>query len=232
MKITRQKEAQYKVVEELKKEIKEKEEIRNIIVSNTAEIVASTMAYNDFLSELLYLDKDFTKKVDENIDLDINDFTQLRILQKQAYTKFDDYAISRATLSDFFKPILQYTDDPNKVFGKPMSEISLFQMKLLSYGYMFNSIFKNVTDIPDFIKKDPEALVEFVNQRDNDSKVHKRTAESKKSTSGATTYFGASDDDIRKLKDKDERYVDFNEELKRRGGSMNMQEMIELCGVD
>ena len=231
LKITAQRKAQYEVIKELRAQMKDRDETRLLLLANTAEIVSSSMAYNDFLADLLYIDKKFVTKIDDS-DIDITDFNHLRILQRVAYTKFDDFSISKAALSDFFKSILQFSDDPNKVFGKPISEISLFQMKLLSYGNLFHSIFKNVSDIPDFVKKDPEALIEFVNQRDNDGKVSRGAAESRKSTSGASTFFGASPEDIQKLKDSDERVVDFNKELKKRGGSMNMREMIELCGVN
>lgn len=232
LKVTSQKEMQYKAIAEIKKEIKDKLEIRQLFTANTAEGIANVMAFNDFLAELLYLDKQFTQKVDDKEDLEIRDFNELQELQREAYSRFDDFNISKAALSDFFKPILQFCDDPNKVFGKSIAETSLFQMKLLSYGNMFHSIFKNVSDIPEFIKKDPEALIDFVNQRDNDGKVRRNVAEPRKGTSGASTFFGASREDIERLKDSDERTVDFNEELRKRGGSMGMKEMMELCGVE
>ena len=232
MRISSQRKTQELTIEELKKELKNKEEDRLILIENTAEVVGNFRAYNEFLSNLLFVDKDFTKKVEDLEEINNQTFLKLQALQRETYAKFDDFSISKAVLSDFFRPMLSFTDDPNKIFGKSISEITLFQMKLLSYGYMFHMIFKNTPDIPEFIRKDPEALIDFVDQKQNDVKTGKNKAESRKSQKGAVTYFGADKTDIQKLRDKNERVVDFNEELKKRGGKMNMQQMIELCGVD
>ena len=48
---------------------------------------------------------------------------------------------------------------------------------------------------------------------------------------GASTYFGASREDIEALKSDNEKSIDLSEEVKKRGGSLNMQQMMELHGV-
>ena len=49
--------------------------------------------------------------------------------------------------------------------------------------------------------------------------------------SGGTTYFGANKQDIQHMKSEDENAVDLAQEIKKRGGTMNMKDFMDIHGV-
>ena len=48
---------------------------------------------------------------------------------------------------------------------------------------------------------------------------------------GGTTYFGANKQDIQYMKSEGEDAIDLTKEMKKKGGSMNMKEFMDLHGV-
>ena len=48
-------------------------------------------------------------------------------------------------------------------FGSPVVKLNNFQLNLLIYTRIFKNIFETNEDIPDKIKKDPEALLDYAN---------------------------------------------------------------------
>ena len=69
-------------------------------------------------------------------------------------------------------------------------------------------------------------MVSFYESQREDSKGN-----SAKSGVGGSTHFGATKEDIDAIKADDEDAVDLSEEIKKRGGSLNMKQMMELHGV-
>ena len=96
-------------------------------------------------------------------------------------------------------------------------------MKLLLYGRIFNNIFQYHDDIPDDIRKDPKAIFDFV-----DSKKTRENFQSQ-NKDGATAIFGATSKDLDIL-DPSARKVSLADEIKKNGGSLSMDQMIELMG--
>ena len=48
---------------------------------------------------------------------------------------------------------------------------------------------------------------------------------------GGTTYFGATEDDINVMKNDDETAVSLSKELQKRGGKLDMEQMMKMHGV-
>jgi len=112
------------------------------------------------------------------------------------------------------------------MFGEPLKNLTAFQLKMISYSRSFLNIFKNSQkDIPDHIAKDPDLLIDFYNSQKTE-KEGRSTGES-----DATTYFGANKDDITHLKDKDQSAITLGDAIKKKGGSLNMKDMVEMHGL-
>jgi len=148
-------------------------------------------------------------------------------LQRSFFEKFEDSNISQAVLSEYFSMYLPFCEDVMGVFGKPLADLTSYQLKLISFGRYFLNIFKNSQkEIPDNVAKDPELLISFYqNQRNERSKTKAQSSE------GGSAYFGASKEDLEDIKLNNERAVDLNEEVKKQGGSLNMEQMMKLHGV-
>jgi len=214
-------------LEEKRKKLAEIESEKKEILGLTVEKYVETHIQKSIINDILYYDENYTQKVFE--DLYINQpFKEVEIykLQKEFFEKFSDDSISRAVLSEYFSMYLPFCEDVLGVFGKPLRELTNYQLKLISYGRYFLNIFKNCSKkIPDNVAKDPDLLIGFYQNQREDTGVKTKTDE------GASTFFGADKKDIEMLKSENEDAVDLSEEIKKRGGAMNMKEMMELHGV-
>tara|TARA_E500000178_G_scaffold355399_1_gene427893 strand:- start:1734 stop:2708 length:975 start_codon:yes stop_codon:yes gene_type:complete len=201
---------------------------KNELLGLTAEKYANNKIQKNIVNKILFYDREFKRGVFD--DLYINEgFKEAEIykLQKEFFEKFQDSSISKAVLSDYFSMYLPFCEDVLGVFGKPLAELTSYQLKLISFGRYFLNIFKNSQkDIPENIAKDPELLVDFYQSQKSDSD---RKAAS--SGDGGSTYFGATKEDIESIKKEDENAVVLSEEIKKKGGSLNMQQMMELHGL-
>jgi hypothetical protein len=102
--------------------------------------------------------------------------------------------------------------------------MTVCQIKLLLYGRIFNNIFQYNDDIPEYMKKDPKAIFGFV-----DSKKSREQYQSSTKDSDATMLFGATDKDIEIL-DPTAKKISLSEQINKNGGTLTMEQMIELMG--
>ena len=232
MKIPSQKEQQLAVIESVRDKIKDKQAERQELIINSAENLAYIRANNRFMEKIIFVDKDFREIFLEGEHCSEEDFATIRNLQISLYSTFHEDNISRAVLRDFFNPFLAFSDDPMKFFGIPAVHLTVFQLKLISYARMFKNVFENTRNIPDIIRYDPNAIVQFVQLQQDEQPPAHTFARKQKSDHGARTYFGAKHDDLVKMKGADEKIVNLGEQVKKHGGSMDMQQMMEMTGID
>jgi hypothetical protein len=222
-------------VTSIKKQIEVFQEKLNVAQSNKEALLGLTQekyvhnkTQKSVVQNILFYDIGFKKPVFE--DLYVNErYKELEIykLQKKFFTKFQDDQISKAVLSEYFSMYLPFCEDVIAVFGKPLVKLTNYQLKLISYGRYFLNIFKNTSkEIPENISKDPELLISFHQSQRSDNNNSKS-----REGSGGSTYFGANENDIKSIKNENETAVDLSEEVKKRGGSMNMEEMMKLHGL-
>jgi hypothetical protein len=198
------------------------------LIGLTCEKYAKNKVQKTIISKILFYDREFKKGVYEDLYVNENmKEVELFKLQRDFFEKFEDSKISEAVLSDYFSMYLPFCEDVIGVFGKPLSDLTSYQLKLISFGRYFLNIFKNSQkEIPENVAKDPELLIAFYqNQRNERSKTKAQSSE------GGSAYFGASKQDLEEIKSSDERAIDLNEEVKKQGGSLNMEQMMKLHGV-
>ena len=198
------------------------------LIGLTSEKYARNKVQKTIINKILFYDREFKKGVYEDLYLNENmKEVELFKLQRDFFEKFQDSKISEAVLSDYFSMYLPFCEDVMGVFGKPLADLTSYQLKLISFGRYFLNIFKNSQkDIPDNVARDPELLISFYqNQRNEKNKTKAQSSE------GGSAYFGASKEDIEDIKSNDERAIDLTEEVKKQGGSLNMEQMMKLHGV-
>jgi hypothetical protein len=200
---------------------------REKLVGLTAEKYAERKVNKDFFESLLFLDEEFKTSPFDDLDYqDIETAKELADLEGQFFNRMNDGNISKAVLSPFFGPYMPYSEDVINMFGEPLKNLTAFQLKMISYSRSFLNIFKNSQkDVPDHIAKDPDLLIDFYNSQKTE-KEGKSAGES-----DATTYFGANKDDIAHLKDKDQNAITLGDAIKKKGGSLNMKDMVEMHGL-
>ena len=116
------------------------------------------------------------------------------------------------------------------IFGKPLKDLSNFQLRLCSFGRTFLSVFKNSPkEIPEYIAKDPELLLEFAESLRNERKGSDKKASQ---GDGGSVMFGATKSDIEAVKKENEDAVTLDEALNKEGKSgLNMQDLMKMHGV-
>lgn len=200
------------------------------LIGLTAERYAQKKVNQEFFEYLLFTDIKFKNSVFSELEYsDIEKEAELNKLQEEFFLRMSDENISKASLCPFFSPYLSYCENVNDMYGKPIKDLSAFELKLLTYARTFLNIFKNSQkEIPSHVARDPEALMDFYDmQKENANKERGKASQGE----GGTTYFGANKQDISQMKGDDEDAVDLAKEIKKKGGTMNMKEFMDLHGV-
>ena len=221
-----QKESHQKLIDEQQNELNFLLSKKNELVGTSAEVYASRMANEEFLRALIYQDENLhkLKYSDEDFGgLTSDEVSELSKTYFRISSDLSDLNIQNIVLQDFFNIYLSSCENPYHFFGKFIHELTAYQMKLLLYGRVFNNIFQYHDDIPDSIRKDPKAIFDFV-----DSKKNRENFQSQ-NKDGATAVFGAKSSDLEIL-DPSAKKLSLSEEIKKNGGSLNMEQMMKLMG--
>ena len=113
-------------------------------------------------------------------------------------------------------------------YGKPFCNLTYNQIRLIVYTRVFKNIFDNNENIPDNIRKDPAKLLEF----GGSSREERDKVSEKLSNGSAGTLVGATDEDYEYLGiEKPKGGISLHEEAKKKGGTLNMEDLMKLHGV-
>jgi len=214
--------------------INEEESKLNFLLSKKSELTgmsaeqyADKMANEEFVRLLIFEDKEFKKikfSEEEFGELCIDDIIYLNNKYFETVKQFSDDNIQETVLQDFFNIYMSCCEDPYSFFGKFIYQLSAFQMKLLLYGKVFHNIFQYNDDIPENIKKNPKEIFAYL-----DAKKNRESFEQKNGDNEATMVFGATKKDLEIL-DPSARKLSLSEMLEKNGGSLNMEQMMDLMG--
>jgi len=225
--IPSQKAAHQKTIDNEKVKLLELRAERHQLVGKTATEYANNRANEDFLQNLLYRDRLLTVPFFCDADfgeLDGNELSQLMEAYYKIVNKFNDGELQKADLQDCFSLYLAHCEKPWDLFGKPIINLSVYQLKILAYGRMFLNIFQNVDKIPDSIRKDPDALISFAESSRNKEKLS-----SKMKDNSATAVFGATKEDL-DFVDPEAKQLSLKDILQQNGGQLNMEQMMKVMG--
>lgn len=230
IKIPSQRDVQLEHIKEQEENIKKSESKRWAFIGLSAEMYADKQLNKLFFASIGFADKEMTKPIMETLDYEqISAERDIMIAQKDFFEKFSGENISKAALSTYFNPFLSYTESSLEVFGKPLKDLTVFQMRLISYGRTFLNIFKNARKkIPEYVLKDPELLIQFHEAQQNEGSQTKGAGSH---GTGASTFIGANSSDMEQLKESDEDVINLGDAVKEKGGSIGMKEMMELHGL-
>lgn len=222
-----QRESHQKLIDEEKLKLIELKMQKKRLVGKTATEYASSRSNEDFLRNLLYSDVECKKQFfsdDEFGELDDAELSTLMNSYYKIMNKLSDDNIQHTVLQDCFSLYLSHCEKPWDFFAKPLIKFSLYQLKLIAYGRMFLNIFQNVDKIPDSVRKDPKALIDFAESSRNKEKLS-----SNQKDNSATALFGAKKEDL-EFVDPEAKKLSFSELLKKNGGQLNMEQMMEVMG--
>lgn len=197
------------------------------LVGKTSERYGSQRSNEEFIRYLIYADQQCSQHffTDEQFANLSEEEVEFFVKENDAISRrLSESNIQHVVLRDFFNMYMSQTEDVSAFYGKPIIELSVYQLKLAIYARIFFNIFQYNEDLPERIKQDPEAIFDFVERKKNkDTKSYVNTEK------GASAVFGATKEDLEVI-DPSARKVSLSDEIAKSGGVMNMDQLIELMG--
>lgn len=200
---------------------------KNELVSVTAETFANKVCNEEFVRLLIYEDFNLSKlkyNHDQFGEISIEKLNFFNSEHLKINQEISEETIQKIVLEDFFAMYISLCENPHAFFGKPVHELSVFQLKLIFYGKVFNNIFQNYDDIPAEIRKNPEEIFKFIDRKKTREKFQSSNADK-----DGSIVFGATREDLDIL-DPSARKISLSEQIAKNGGSLSMEDMIKLMG--
>lgn len=219
-----------KQIDDSLKKINNLKNKRNSLLGNTCENFADQRITEEFLKISLFKDKNLQKSyfTEEEFDyLSPESLSEYVIHYNNCINLITDYRIQKLVLEDFFTYYISYCEDPIHFFGKPVTNLSHNQLKLLLFARYFKNILANNDKIPEEYKKDPEKLIDYVTANQN-AKDKIKDKENQ-----ATSLVGATSEDYKyiNMDKKDSKKLSLSEEANKKGGSLDMNDLMKLMGM-
>tara|TARA_B110001454_G_scaffold197072_1_gene200321 strand:- start:842 stop:1867 length:1026 start_codon:yes stop_codon:yes gene_type:complete len=224
-------------IHEAEKDLEIKLRDRLKVLGNTAEKYAKEKTNDHYIIRSFFRDAE----LEDNVFTE-KDFWELddRHLQK-AVIKYNDYFgmfseanVRHLCLQDFYYSYFPFSESPVDFFGESIVQLTYNQLRLIVYTKIFKNIFERNENIPQQLRKDPDALLDY----GNISEKTKEKIKDKMEVEGATSFVGATQEDLDylSLREKSEgdsvRTVSLTDEAKKKGGSLNMDDLMRIQGMD
>ena len=227
-------------IDAIKKDIVDNEiKLSNILTEKESVIGFTAEEYanrriNEYYMHISILDEEGKQLFGENefdeLEQDqVNDI--MRVYEKNN-RKFKAEILKKISLADFFTNIFYLCEDNVfNFYGKPVIDLTFYQIEIYSYGRYFKSIIQNSEEkIPDHIVEDPDKLIEWAQSSKNVKEVLEKT--SGDAESGASSIMGATKQDLEKAGiDQNQDVIDLSQKAQEKGGRLTMEDMMKLHGV-
>ncbi len=222
-----QREEYNKIILERTEELYELKKSRSEVVGKTAEDYGTGRSSDELLRFLLFKDKDLKENLyteEEFAELEGWEIKQLTDLHLDIQSRLADDQIQKAVLRPFFSMYLSLCEDAYGFYQKPVTELTIYQLRVVLFGRMFFNIFQHTEDIPDNIRDDPEKLLAYSQSKSSGNTGGIRD------DADSSVVFGATNQDVKEL--GGEKAVSLSEEAKKHGGQLDMTQMMRLAGHD
>ena len=213
--------------QKLEKKIKQK----NDLIGNTCEKYAQQRTHDFYILKSFYSKPSLNKPLYTESEYDNLTQPQVAVLvntYNNTFKSFSEDSIQHLILEEFYSPYLSFAEDSLQFYGKPFCELTYNQIRMIVYTRIFKNIFDNNSNIPDKIRKDPKALLDYGSV----SEEEKEKFRSKFDSGSGSTIVGAKEEDYEYLGiSKPMVGKSLHEEAKKKGGSLSMQDMMKLSGI-
>lgn len=172
---------------------------RESIIGLTVEKHAQKLTNDYYIIENLYLDKELSKKFlsadnfDYLLDSDVSKIVEAYNL---AILPCSEANIKKLSIQDFFQSyFFLCSDNLHSFYGKPIVDLTFYQIKLGNYAKYFKGIFENhdMSKLPKDVKEDPDKIEQYILT----SKESNKAIEQSKGDN--TSLVGATQEDLKAL---------------------------------
>lgn len=215
-------------IDEERRKLAKKISDRKEIIGKTAEEYASNRSNDYVIYESLFKDENFKERVfseSEFEEMTYEDLVEYILFFNEYMHEFKEYNLQKIALLDFFHPYYLVLDQPMQFWGKPMVQLTDFQVRVTIYGKIFKNIFETTENIPDEIKQDPDKLFEYTDK--SKAKKNFEGKQKNKDKASGEAVFGATKEEMREMKTPGAKTI--NEAMKGKK-TMTMEELMKLHG--
>lgn len=225
---------QDRLIDEARKKLTTKLRQKDSLLGNTAENYADKRCFDLYIINSLFLDKEFSKKyftAKSYDELPSSDLEKISQVYNKIFKGFEDTQVQKLILEDFYGSYLNMCETSIDFFGKPACQLSHYQIKLFAYTKMFKNIFNSGEEIPHSIRKDPQKIIDWARNPKGREKAREVLD---KAGDGGAGLFGATKEDLESLgvEMRGAGTVSLQDAVKKKGGSLNMQDLMKLSGID
>ncbi len=204
-------------IREAQEKLDAKEKERNELLSETCENYARNKSndYSIYLS--FYKDKECTSTFFSKVEfeeLSKKDLTDWFLSYIEATKDISIDNIKYLAISNIFTMYYNILGSKQlfRFFHKPIYEYSFFQLNLLNYAKVLNSILENVEKIPENVKKHPDQLIDFAEAKSRNQNVVQKSQDKQ-----GFSVMGASKKDMSEMGVADELSVSPFQLAKKKG---------------
>lgn len=205
------------------------QEQRSSLLKNTCESYAQNKLNNKLLHLSLYRDAELQelyfdqRAFDELSPVEI---VALTVIYNEATEHISGAVIKKIAVSSFFINYFNIVSEAaHEFFPGNILDWTFFQVNLVNYGRIFKNIFDNVSDIPDRIRGDPEALLEFAQ-----SDTKRRKTIEKSQAADSYSLVGAEKQDLEDLGVDGGEQLSLSDFAKKRGGKLDVSDFADMFG--
>ena len=208
----------------------EKEEL----IGFCAESYASRRINEHYMFNALRNEKNeklFTKQEFEELAED--QLIEYIALYNKSTKKFKHEILQKISVSGFFTNLFYLCDNNAHVFfGKPLVELTFYQVELFGSGRYFKSLMEQAdANVPEEIKDNPEKIIEWFDSTKSAKEVLDKSRNAGQDGS-ATTLVGATKEDLERLGlASPEETVNLAQKAAEKGGKLTMQDMMKIHGT-
>lgn len=242
---TKEKQVLQKNIDLYNKQIKDENERltklkleKDEIIGLTAESFADRELSDIYIYKALYQDSSFTSSFFAHDEFDYFEkdiIIELIKKYNEVVVKFSDNTLKKISISPQFYNLFTLSDgDIFKFYGKPIINLTFYQLDVFRHALFFKKMFSNLqTTPPEDVMEDPDKLVEWYNSSQNMKNiVEKDTSDPSKVSTGKTTaIIGATKQDYKRagIVHSEDNVLDLGKEMKRLNKtSLEMDDLIKL----
>ena len=166
-------------------------------------------------------------------ELEEDKVTELIGLYNKNTNKFNSNTLKLVSVSGFYSNLFHLCNDSAYIFyGKPLVELTFYQIELFGYGKYHKALIENSEHKPpEEITQNPQKLVEWFESGKNIKEVLDKSENAGKEGT-ATSLVGASKQDLKRLGlDNPNETINLAKKAAEKGGRLSMDDLMKLHGV-
>lgn len=205
------------------------------LIGFTAEDYANKKINEYYMYISIYKDEELKKNFfseSEFEELENLDITNLVELYNNTLSNFNEKNLKKISLLNSHLTLFNASDDnPYHMYGKSIINLTFYQIETFSYAKFFKNQLSYAKHKPsDEYFEDPDKLIEWLESSKNAEELLEKSKN--KGDTVATSIVGASKEDLQKAGlDQKTKNISLDEEAKKRGGTLNMQDLLKLHGI-